>query len=75
LRENRSSTVAIRLCYNLQLLDLNIYLSYCVASHNHNPYISIDSNLLVLEVLWPIERFLLLNIYNKKELAEDSIIL
>jgi hypothetical protein len=32
--ENRSSTVAIRLSYNLHLLDPNIYLSYCVASYN-----------------------------------------
>jgi predicted P-loop ATPase/GTPase len=43
LRDNRSSTVAIRLSYNLQLLDLNIYLSYCVASHNQPQSLQLEA--------------------------------
>jgi hypothetical protein len=34
--------------------------------------LSTDGDLLVLEISGPTERFLLLNIYNEKELAEDS---
>jgi endonuclease/exonuclease/phosphatase (EEP) superfamily protein YafD len=40
--------------------------------HKQRDDLSIDSDLLVLEISGPIECFLLLNIYNEKELAEDS---
>jgi len=40
--------------------------------HKQRDDISTDGDLLVLEISGPTERFLLLNIYNEKELAEDS---
>jgi endonuclease/exonuclease/phosphatase (EEP) superfamily protein YafD len=40
--------------------------------HKQRDDLSTDNDLLVLEILGPTERFLLLNIYNEKELAEDS---
>ena len=40
--------------------------------HKQRDDLSTDNDLLVLEISGPTERFLLLNIYNEKELAEDS---
>ena len=40
--------------------------------HKQREDLSTNSDLLVLEISGPTERFLLLNIYNEKELAEDS---
>jgi ribonuclease HI len=40
--------------------------------HKQREDLSKDSDLLILEISGPTERFLLLNIYNEKELAEDS---
>ena len=40
--------------------------------HKQRNDLSTDNDLLVLEILGLTERFLLLNIYNEKELAEDS---
>ena len=40
--------------------------------HKQRDDLSTDSDLQVLEISGPTERFLLLNIYNEKELAEDS---
>jgi hypothetical protein len=42
--------------------------------HKQRENLSLDRDLLILDISRPIERFLLLNIYNKKELAEDSTI-
>ena len=40
--------------------------------HKQRDDLSTDNDLIVLEISGPTERFLLLNIYNEKELAEDS---
>jgi len=40
--------------------------------HKQRDDLSTDSDLLILEISGSTERFLLLNIYNEKELAEDS---
>ena len=46
--------------------------NFIAIKHKQRDNLSTDNNLLVLEILGPTEQFLLLNIYNKKELAEDS---
>jgi hypothetical protein len=40
--------------------------------HKQRDDLSLDGDLLILDISGPTERFLLLNIYNEKELAEDS---